>query len=66
MVRFPYREAKPRPTREENGDSRVWIRKSDVLRDRIFVSVALGAVLPQPGLPVHLPGGEKSGLTVSG
>jgi hypothetical protein len=54
------RKAKPRPGRERNAGDKGSAHKRTFPQERILVFPRLGAVLPQPGFLIHLPGGEKS------
>ena len=60
------RKAKPRPGRERNAGDKVSAHKRTFPQEHILVFPRLGAVLPQPGFLIHLPGGEKSRLGLFG
>ena len=56
------RKAKPRPGGVRKEGNGVSVRDRVFPHDQVLTSPRPGAVLPQPGFPVHPSGGQKSGL----
>lgn len=60
------RRAKPRPPRGSEADNRVSAGHCGLGSASIRISPCPGAVLPEPGFPIHPPDGEKSRLSQPG